>query len=121
MSASQSDPFYYTPEWGLVVKTYQSDICQNWINTEWIDGDDGINKITAVAVEDDLKAAQAKQEEAAAKKKEEAEKAAEKTRQEEEKREQNRVSAKIEISPTQINLKIPLFSSTPSHVSIPLF
>lgn len=50
--ANQSDPFYYTPEWGLAVKTYQSDICQNWINTEWIDGDDGINKITAVAVED---------------------------------------------------------------------
>jgi hypothetical protein len=49
---NQSDAFYYTPEWGLVVKTYQSDICQNWINTEWIDGDDGINKITAVAVED---------------------------------------------------------------------
>lgn len=51
-SQRQSDAFYYTPEWGLVVKTYQSDICQNWINTEWIDGDDGINKITAVAVED---------------------------------------------------------------------
>jgi hypothetical protein len=50
--ANQSDAFYYTPEWGLVVKTYQSDICQNWINTEWIDGDDGINQITAVAVED---------------------------------------------------------------------
>lgn len=49
---NQSDAFYYTPEWGLVVKTYQSDICQNWVNTEWIDGDDGINKITAVAVED---------------------------------------------------------------------
>lgn len=52
ISQGQSDAFYYTPEWGLVVKTYQSDICQNWINTEWIDGDDGINKITAVAVED---------------------------------------------------------------------
>lgn len=51
-STNQSDAFYYTPEWGLVVKTYQSDICQNWINTEWIDGDDGINQITAVAVED---------------------------------------------------------------------
>jgi hypothetical protein len=51
-SLNESDAFYYTPEWGLVVKTYQSDICQNWINTEWIDGDDGINKITAVAVED---------------------------------------------------------------------
>jgi hypothetical protein len=52
INANQSDPFYYTPEWGLVVKTYQSDICQNWINTEWIDGNDGINQITAVAVED---------------------------------------------------------------------
>lgn len=51
-TANSGDAFYYTPEWGLVVKTYQSDICQNWINTEWIDGDDGINKITAVAVED---------------------------------------------------------------------
>ena len=51
-ATNSGDAFYYTPEWGLVVKTYQSDICQNWINTEWIDGDDGINKITAVAVED---------------------------------------------------------------------
>jgi hypothetical protein len=51
-AANSGDAFYYTPEWGLVVKTYQSDICQNWINTEWIDGDDGINQITAVAVED---------------------------------------------------------------------
>lgn len=51
-AANSGEAFYYTPEWGLVVKTYQSDICQNWINTEWIDGDDGINKITAVAVED---------------------------------------------------------------------
>lgn len=51
-AANSGDAFYFTPEWGLVVKTYQSDICQNWINTEWIDGDDGINKITAVAVED---------------------------------------------------------------------
>lgn len=51
-ASNSGDAFYYTPEWGLVVKTYQSDICQNWINTEWIDGDDGINKITAVAVED---------------------------------------------------------------------
>lgn len=39
-----------TPEWGLTVKTYQSDLCQNWINTEWLDGEDGINQITAVDV-----------------------------------------------------------------------
>lgn len=37
-------------EWGLVTKTYQSDLCQNWINTEWLDGADGINSITAVDV-----------------------------------------------------------------------
>jgi hypothetical protein len=29
VTQSQSNAFYYTPEWGLVVKTYQSDICQN--------------------------------------------------------------------------------------------
>ena len=37
-------------EWGLVTKTYQSDLCQNWINTEWLDGENGINQITAVDV-----------------------------------------------------------------------
>ena len=40
----------FTPEWGLTVKTYQSDLCQNWINTEWLDGENGINQITAVDV-----------------------------------------------------------------------
>lgn len=33
---------------GLAIKTYQSDIFNNWINTEWIDGAGGINEITAV-------------------------------------------------------------------------
>ena len=33
-------------------KTYQSDIFNNWINTEWIDGENGINAITAVDVSD---------------------------------------------------------------------
>lgn len=43
--------FYSTnPQMGLVVKTYQSDIFNNWINTEWIDGENGINAITAVDV-----------------------------------------------------------------------
>lgn len=37
-------------QWGLVTKTYQSDLCQNWINTEWLDGTNGINQITAVDV-----------------------------------------------------------------------
>jgi hypothetical protein len=33
---------------GLALKTYQSDINTNWINTEWIDGESGINAITAI-------------------------------------------------------------------------
>lgn len=35
---------------GLAVKTYQSDIFNNWINTEWLDGEGGINEITAIDV-----------------------------------------------------------------------
>lgn len=34
---------------GLVVKTYQSDIFNNWINTEYIDGENGIAEITAIS------------------------------------------------------------------------
>tara|TARA_E500000331_G_scaffold127130_1_gene124712 strand:+ start:1088 stop:3178 length:2091 start_codon:yes stop_codon:yes gene_type:complete len=34
---------------GLAVKTYQSDLFNNWISTEWIDGDNGINAITSVS------------------------------------------------------------------------
>lgn len=37
-----------SPMVGLVLKTYQSDINTNWVNTEWIDGDSGINAITAI-------------------------------------------------------------------------
>ena len=33
---------------GLVVKTYQSDVFNNWLSTEWIDGTNGINEITAI-------------------------------------------------------------------------
>lgn len=36
------------PMTGLALKTYQSDINTNWVNTEWIDGDTGINAITAI-------------------------------------------------------------------------
>lgn len=38
---------------GLAIKTYQSDINNNWLDTEWIDGADGINNITKIAVTDD--------------------------------------------------------------------
>jgi len=33
---------------GLLLKTYQSDLFNNWISTEWIDGENGINAITSV-------------------------------------------------------------------------
>lgn len=33
---------------GLCLKTYQSDIFNNWINSEWIEGENGISKITAI-------------------------------------------------------------------------
>lgn len=33
---------------GLAVKTYQSDLFNNWLNSEWIDGTGGISDITAI-------------------------------------------------------------------------
>lgn len=40
------------PQYQLAVKTYDSDLYQNWVNTDWIDGSNGINEITAVNVAD---------------------------------------------------------------------
>lgn len=37
---------------GLPVKTYMSDRFNNWLSTEWIDGVNGINDITAINVSD---------------------------------------------------------------------
>lgn len=37
---------------GLCIKTYQNDIFNTWMNTEWIDGENGINELTKVAVTD---------------------------------------------------------------------
>lgn len=37
----------------LALKTYQNDLFNNWMNTEWIDGENGINNITAVQIIDD--------------------------------------------------------------------
>lgn len=37
---------------GLVVKTYQSDLFNNWLDTEWIDGENGISALSAVSVVD---------------------------------------------------------------------
>ena len=39
-------------QYGLCLKTYNSDIYQNWINTEWIEGVTGINEASAVDVTD---------------------------------------------------------------------
>lgn len=40
------------PQYGLAVKTYNSDLYQNWINSEWIDGVNGINEVSSVDVTD---------------------------------------------------------------------
>jgi hypothetical protein len=40
------------PQYGLCLKTYNSDLYQNWINTEWIEGIQGVNEISAVDVSD---------------------------------------------------------------------
>lgn len=49
---SQSNNAQLTSQYGLCVKTYDSDIMQNWINTDCIDGAGGINEISAVSIED---------------------------------------------------------------------
>lgn len=37
---------------GLCLKTLQSDIFNNWVNKEWVEGENGINAITDVAITD---------------------------------------------------------------------
>lgn len=46
--AEASYSMQYTQE-GLALKTYQSDLFNNWMDTEWIDGTNGINEITAIS------------------------------------------------------------------------
>lgn len=38
---------------GLVIKTYDSDIFNNWVKTDWIDGENGISKVTALKTNED--------------------------------------------------------------------
>jgi hypothetical protein len=48
--SSGNAKFYKTAsQEGLGIKTYQSDLFNNWISTEWIDGTNGINEVTAVS------------------------------------------------------------------------
>lgn len=42
----------YFNQAGLGIKTYLSDRFNNWLSTEWIDGQNGINEITAVEIVD---------------------------------------------------------------------
>ena len=37
---------------GLCLKTHQSDLFNNWVNKDWVDGDNGINAVTDVDVSD---------------------------------------------------------------------
>lgn len=37
---------------GLVLKTYQNDIYNNWLNTDWLEGENGINELSKVEVVD---------------------------------------------------------------------
>lgn len=39
---------YQSTQEGLGIKTYQSDLFNNWLSTEWLDGPGGINEITAI-------------------------------------------------------------------------
>lgn len=55
--AGESDPKIKKPiiqmeMGGLCLKTLQSDIFNNWVNKEWVDGDNGIKAITDVAITD---------------------------------------------------------------------
>ena len=47
-NSSNDVPNILQSQEGLALKTYQSDLLNNWLQTEWIDGVDGISAITAV-------------------------------------------------------------------------
>ena len=46
-------PFVYLNQEGLLLKTYQSDMFNNWLDSESIDGSGGINEITKVSTQGD--------------------------------------------------------------------
>ena len=52
--SAQKDLNTTNPQFGLCLKTYNSDLYQNWIDTEWIEGVNGINEASAVDVADGM-------------------------------------------------------------------
>ena len=51
MNAAGVNQLKFTQQ-GLAVKTYQSDLFNNWLRTEWFEGPDGINELTKVDTSD---------------------------------------------------------------------
>lgn len=52
---SEGNPYIYNGQCsqnGLLLKTYNSDIFNNWVNTEYIDGENGVSAVSAIAVND---------------------------------------------------------------------
>jgi hypothetical protein len=49
ISAGTAKFYKLASQEGLGIKTYQSDLFNNWISTEWIDGTNGVNEVTAVS------------------------------------------------------------------------
>ena len=47
-SGDYENAFCRSSQEGLGIKTYQSDLFNNWISTEWIDGPNGVAAVTAV-------------------------------------------------------------------------
>ena len=45
-------PSIISSQEGLALKTYQSDLFNNWLDSEWIDGENGVNQVTKVMIED---------------------------------------------------------------------
>lgn len=49
---NENRPYAARTQEGLGIKTYQSDLFNNWLQTEWIDGVNGISAVTAVDTSD---------------------------------------------------------------------
>lgn len=47
-NATETDFSIRKTQEGLALKTYQSDLFNNWLSSEWIDGSDGISAVTAI-------------------------------------------------------------------------